>query len=77
MIEQDSLRVGGVSYFIMLAAILIAAVMMASCAPTGTRCLTAWGIWAAPMGQPLGIGYWSSAHGDNVKCSRPEGPTIP
>jgi hypothetical protein len=75
IIEEDSLKAGGISYFIMLAVILIAAVMMAGCnAPTGTRCITAWGLWTAPFGQPLGLGYWNSAHGDNVHCG---GSTAP
>lgn len=35
--------------------------------PTGTRVVTAWGLWAAPFGTPIGLGYWHSAHGENVK----------
>jgi len=35
--------------------------------PTGTRVVTAWGLWAAPFGTPIGIGYWHSEHGVNVR----------
>ena len=43
-------------------------------APTGTRCVTAWGLWSAPFGTPLGIGYWNSAHGEHARCGESAKP---
>ena len=39
------------------------------------RKITAWGIWAVVMGAPIGVGYWHSERGPDVKSeesSKPE-----
>lgn len=44
-----------------------------------TRKITAWGIWAAPLGMPIGIGYWHSERGpgENIKSETSAKPGIP
>jgi hypothetical protein len=79
LIEEDSLKVGGVTYFAALTLALIAGVMMLSCEPLRKgemRKVTAWGIWAAPLGQPIGIGYWHSERGDDVEGERSAKPPV-
>lgn len=39
-----------------------------------TRKITAYGIWAVVMGAPIGIGYWHSERGDDVKSEQSSKP---
>jgi len=58
--------------------LLFLAVLVNGCTPpVGTRKVTAWGIWAAPFGTPIGIGYWHSEHGINVQGEESAKPEIP
>lgn len=41
------------------------------------RKITAWGIWAAPMGTPIGIGYWHSERGPDVESEQSAKPRLP
>lgn len=41
------------------------------------RKITAWGIWAVPFGAPIGVGYWHSERGDDVKSEESAKPGIP
>jgi hypothetical protein len=42
-----------------------------------TRKITAWGIWGVVLGAPLGIGYWHSERGDDVKSEQSAKPGLP
>ena len=60
-----------------IALIIFALYAFVGCsAPTGTRVVTAWGLWAAPFGTPIGLGYWHSAHGENVKSEGSAKPPV-
>jgi hypothetical protein len=50
---------------------------LVGCAPVGMRKITAWGIWAMPMGMPVGIGYWHSEHGKGVESEDSAKPELP
>lgn len=40
-----------------------------------TRKITAWGIWGVVMGAPIGVGYWHSERGDDVKSEQSAKPS--
>ena len=42
-----------------------------------SRKITAWGIWAVPFGSPVGIGYWHSERGPDVKSEESAKPGLP
>jgi len=41
------------------------------------RKVTAWGIWALVAGNPIGVGYWHSERGPDVKSEMSAKPKIP
>jgi len=47
--------------------------------PGDSRKITAWGIWAAPLGTPIGIGYWHSERGPSgdIKSETSAKPQLP
>jgi hypothetical protein len=45
--------------------------------PTGTRKVTAWGVFLpTPTGFPIGVGYWHSEHGDDVISEQSAKPPL-
>ena len=76
-----AVRAAGDNHFTHLAAaVLLALFAVAGCEPLRQgegRKITAWGIWAAPMGTPIGIGYWHSERGPNVESEQSAKPKLP
>lgn len=64
------------AYALLLLALLAVALLM-GCEPLRkgeNRKITAWGIWAAPFGTPVGIGYWHSERGPGVESEQSAKP---
>ncbi|MSR15348.1 MAG: hypothetical protein EXR86_12450 [Gammaproteobacteria bacterium] len=40
-----------------------------------TRKITAWGVWGVFMGAPMGVGYWHSERGDEIKSEQSAKPS--
>lgn len=63
-------------FFPFVAAVLLAlALNGCSLNPGETRRVTMWGIWAEAYGAVVGIGYWQSERGPNVKDQPADKPT--
>ena len=61
--------------------LLVAGILFAGCLSPlregESRVITAWGIWAAPFGTPIGVGYWHSERGPDRLSTAPEKPGLP
>ena len=62
-----------------LLGLLLSAIQGCALNPGESRKITAWGIWAAPMGLPVGIGYWHSERGPggDIKSETSAKPELP
>lgn len=56
--------------------IVLLAVLLSGCAlnPGENRRVTAWGVWMVALGSPIGIGYWHSERGPDVKSEESAKP---
>lgn len=58
--------------------VFVALLLLSACSlPSGTRKITAWGFWGVLAGFPVGVGYWHSEHGENVKGEDSANPPMP